>query len=325
MSNQSFKVKNGLTLTPVDLTTLLNPQAGDLACDINDSNKIKRYDAASSSWTEVGSGAAGDVDTLLVQDFDSASLSSFTQTGLALVTTNQLDGRQSARLIHQPLVGAIQSFKETFSVSSKYRGVNMTASLLLRSSASQGNVTIQFRDETNSVDYPSQQLQTNSQEIASLVTNSTTLVSGFSNSVINSLKVGMSVTGSGIPTGTTISSINSTALTITLSQAATASATVSLRFSDLPRTIQLGFQIPENCSSYSYTISALQEADSPETYVDDIVLKNYWLGMSNQGQSGIQVDKITEQNIQLPAGSSTVSATITNFTVDTNTDTGSLS
>jgi hypothetical protein len=306
MSTQSFKVKSGLTLNPTDLTTLTSPQAGDLACDSNDSNKIKRYDAASASWTEVGSGASGDVDTLLVQDFDSASLSSFTQTGLALITTNPLDGRQSARLIHQPLVGAIQSFKQIIDVSPKFRGVNMTASLLLRSSASQGNVTIQFRDETNSVDYPSQQLQTNSQEIASLVTNSTTLVSGFSNSVINSLKVGMSVTGSGIPTGTTIDSINSSALTIVLSQAATASATVSLRFSDLPRTIQLGFQIPANCSSYSYTISALQEAGLPETYVDDIVLKNYWLGMSNQGQSSteIEVPVVTEWTDFTPVWSS---------------------
>lgn len=322
MSNL-FRVKNGLSLTPVDLTTLTNPQAGDLACDINDSNKIKRYDAVSSSWTEVGSGAAGDVDTLLVQDFESATLASFTQTGLELIIVNPIDGKQSARLVHQ--AGSTRSFKQTIAVPPKYRGVNMTASLVLRSSASQGNVTIQFRDETNSIDYPSQQLQTNSQAIASLVTNSTTTVSGFSNSVINTLKVGMTVTGSGIPTGTTIASINSTALTITLSQAATASATVSLRFSDLPRTLQLGFNIPANCLSYSYTISALQESGSPETYIDDIVLKNYWLGMSNHGQSGIQVDKITQQNIQLSAGSSTVSATITNFTVDSNTSTGLLS
>ena len=290
MANQTFKLKSGLTLTPVDLTTLTNPQAGDLACDINDNNKIKRYDADLTVWLEVGSAAAGDVDTLLVQDFDTASLSTFTQTGLTLITTNPLDGRQSARLIHDvPVTGVVRSFKQTIAVPPKFRGVNMTASLTLRSTASQGNVTIQFRDETNSIDYPSQQLQTNSQSIASLVTNSTTLVSGFSNSVINSLKVGMSVTGSGIPTGTTIASINSTALTITLSQAATASATVSLRFSDLPRTIQLGFNIPANCSSYSYIISALQEAGLPETYVDDIVLKNYWLGMSNQGQSTVSL------------------------------------
>jgi hypothetical protein len=65
MSNQSFKVKSGLTLIPVDLTTLTNPQAGDLACDINDSNKIKRYDAGSSTWIEVsgGGGGGGEVNT----------------------------------------------------------------------------------------------------------------------------------------------------------------------------------------------------------------------------------------------------------------------
>lgn len=57
MSNQSFKVKSGLTLTPVDLTTLTNPQSGDIVCDINDSNKLKRWDG--SSWIEVGAGGGG--------------------------------------------------------------------------------------------------------------------------------------------------------------------------------------------------------------------------------------------------------------------------
>lgn len=59
MSNNSFKAKNGLTLIPKDLTTILNPEAGDLACDINDGNKIKRYNSLSSAWEEVGSGAGG--------------------------------------------------------------------------------------------------------------------------------------------------------------------------------------------------------------------------------------------------------------------------
>ncbi len=56
MSDNSFKVRNGLTLTPTDPSTLTNPQAGDLVCDSTDNNKIKRYDDISATWTELGSG-----------------------------------------------------------------------------------------------------------------------------------------------------------------------------------------------------------------------------------------------------------------------------
>jgi hypothetical protein len=276
-------VKQG---TKANLTTYALTASNGQLCFATDSKEM--FQVVDGLLKAVGGGGAADVDALLIQEFDNASLTDFTQVGLGLIENNPLDGTKSARLFHDvlPPTGIVRYFKQTLSVSPKFRGVNMTAALTLRSTASQGNVTIQFRDETNSTDYPAQQLQTNSQAIASLVTTgSSAVVSGFSNSSINSLRVGMSVTGSGVPSGTTIASINTTALTINLSQNATASATVTLRFSDLPRTIQLGFQIPANCSSYSYTISALQEADSPETYVDDIVLKNYWLGMSNQGQS----------------------------------------
>ena len=54
MSNNSFKVKNALTLTPVNPADIPNPQAGDLVCDSTDNNKIKRYDDISATWTELG-------------------------------------------------------------------------------------------------------------------------------------------------------------------------------------------------------------------------------------------------------------------------------
>ena len=58
MSTNSFKIKKGASLQPVDLTTLTNPQAGDIACDINDSNKIKFYDTNTLTWKEMGGGSA---------------------------------------------------------------------------------------------------------------------------------------------------------------------------------------------------------------------------------------------------------------------------
>jgi hypothetical protein len=202
MSNNSFKVKNGLTLTPVDLTTLTTPQAGDLACDINDNNKIKRYDAASASWVEVGSGGVGSLDILFAQDFESASLSSFTQTGLALDTVDPLHGKVSAKLTHDASVN--QSFKEVKAVDRKFRGQAIVMRLNVKSSASAGNVTISVYDETNAASL-----------LSSTQLNLSNDVDGISNAV--------------------------------------------------------SFTIPSTSSSISYTITALPEAGSPVTFIDDIV------------------------------------------------------
>lgn len=147
MSSNSFKVKNSLVLTPKDLSTLISPEAGDLACDINDSNKIKRYDSALAAWIEVGSGSVGGVDIMFVQDFESASLSSFTQTGLSLSQSSPLHGKVSALLTHQAAVN--QSFKQVVAVDPKFRGQLMNLQLNIKSSASAGNVTISVYDETN--------------------------------------------------------------------------------------------------------------------------------------------------------------------------------
>ena len=151
MASNSFKVKNSLVLTPKDLATLTSPEAGDLACDINDSNKIKRYDAASASWVEVGSGGGvGGVDIFFVQDFESASLSSFTQTGLVLSQTDPLKGKVSAVLTHQAAIN--QSFKQVIPVDRKFRGQTMVLRLDAKSNASAGNLVIKITNETASTD-----------------------------------------------------------------------------------------------------------------------------------------------------------------------------
>ncbi len=203
MASNSFKVKNSLVLTPKDLATLVSPEAGDLACDINDSNKIKRYDVNSASWVEVGSGGGvGGTDIFFVQDFESASLSSFTQTGLTLSQTDPLHGRVSALLTHQPAVN--QSFKQIIPVDRKFRGETMTLRLNCKSNAPAGDVTIKIYDETNAANLvASQQLQLSND----------------------------------------------------------ASGAIS----------RVGFTIPETCASISYTITALPEAGSPVTRIDDII------------------------------------------------------
>lgn len=280
--------------------------------------------SSTTQWNVIGGTGSGsavaggvtDPDALLIQNFDTAVVGDFTQTGLAFATTNSLNGAQSALLTH---AASTQSFKQTLSVSPKFRGVNLTASILLRSTAASGNVTILVRDETNAVTLTSQSLQTDSQIVSGLSrTSGSPIISGFSNTVINTLSIGMSVTGTGIPAQTRILSISTTANTITLTANATATlaSSAQISISALPKTLQLGFNVPANCASLSYTISALAETGA-ETYIDDVVFRNYFLGTSVQGQSEIQVPLITTQSsyvnnaTAITAGSSVVGATST--------------
>jgi hypothetical protein len=55
MSNEFFKVKKGLHITPS--TQPADPQIGDLIIDSSDNNKLKRYDG--TAWKEAGGGQGG--------------------------------------------------------------------------------------------------------------------------------------------------------------------------------------------------------------------------------------------------------------------------
>jgi hypothetical protein len=167
----------------------------------------------------IGAGADGDTDTFLIQNFDNATLTDFNQNGLILEAATPISGTTSAKLVHQ--AAGTQYFGQTKAVPEKYRGAAMTIAITAKSGASLGNVTILFRDETNSVDIQAtQQIQ--------------------------------------------------------------AISTVGI--------YQLGFTIPSNCQSYSYTITALPEAGSPVTYIDDISIRSYWVGSSLQGQTQFQMN-----------------------------------
>jgi hypothetical protein len=96
-----------------------------------------------------GSGGVGGVDILFVQDFETAALGDFTQTGLVLSGTNPLKGAISANLVHDDTIN--QSFKETRPVDEKFRNRNITLKLNIKSAASAGNVTLTVVDETNAV------------------------------------------------------------------------------------------------------------------------------------------------------------------------------
>ena len=207
----------------------------------------------------------------LTQTFDTAVLADFTQTGLELVTTPGIRGTKAARLIHQ--AATTYSFKQTKTVDNKFKGKNLTASISIRSTALTANVTLLVRDETNNATLTSQQITTGSGTFTASITNGSANITVADLVAYNNLQVGDSVTGTGIPTGTVV--ISKTAPnTATLSANATVTnASASLKMSALPAIQRFSFNIPDNCASLSYTVSALPEAGLPETYVDDIVIE----------------------------------------------------
>lgn len=278
--------------------------------------------AASGNLTSTSLNAAlaelqGDIDTkavnpsqLVAQIFDLAALTDFTQTGLSLSTANPIKGTKSALLTHQPATS--QSFKQVIAVDRKFRGYNNTLSLVVRSSAASSNLTILVTDETNSATLlASSQITTGQITSAVFNTASSTTVTVTDNSILNQIKIGATITGSGIPANTVVSNVSPTAGTITISNPATATATgVSLKVSVLPSTKTFSFDIPANCASISYTITALQEAGSPESYIDDVQIY-----LTSQAQSSASVTTNTYNATDWTAISAGASVNWTNTTI----------
>lgn len=160
MASNSFKVKNSLVLTPKDLSTLTSPEAGDLACDINDSNKIKRYDALSLSWVEVGSGSSG-LETIfqLVGDdlsqWSSGNNATFLGAGslsgtFQVTTLSPLNGIQSykytqgASSLNDYIVSPIKS------IPIRFRGQTNTISFVFSYTGNTNDIVPVLYDVTNS-------------------------------------------------------------------------------------------------------------------------------------------------------------------------------
>lgn len=282
MAKNSFLIDKSLSFNPT--TAPNNPSEGDMYKDISD-GKVKQY--KNSGWLEIGSGNQNS-DLLLSQDFEQASLSDFTQTGLELVSTSLISGVKTARLIHQP--SSSSSFKEIKNVSNKFRGRNLTLTLFVRSTAQTANLTLTVSNETTPSTILNSQINTNSFSISGGTTSGSAIISNISNSSWNSINIGASITGSGIPTGSIVIDKPSFS-TITISNNATATATATLRISELPSRQSFSFDIPQKCSSISYTVTALQESGLPETYIDDISVELTEVALQNglglHGNSGL--------------------------------------
>lgn len=239
----------------------------------------KEYYCVSNStgaavWKAVASdGGVGGVDIMATDTAENAALTDYTQTGLEILSTPViLHGTKTFRLIHQ--AASTRSFKKVIAVDRKFRGKTIAVELDVVSSALMANLTILFRNETVPGDIgTSQQIQTDSISIGGTTTNASNQLTAISQTDINKLKLGMIITGAGIQSGTTITGISPGTLSATLSQNATAGATITAKISALTTKRKFSFLMPENCASFSWTISALQEAGLPETYLDDILFQ----------------------------------------------------
>jgi hypothetical protein len=250
--------------------------AGTSIVLLNRSSIKLQYNSTSQRWYVIGgsgsgSVGAGNLDILLSQPFDGSSLVDFVQTGLELLDNPNIQGTKTARLTHQP--STIQSFKQIKSVDNKFRGKNVNLELEVRSTAQSGNVTIQFYDESNSQDIGTVETVTTGSELISADTNLNNVLTNISSLDILKIKVGQSITGSGIPAGTIVSDVDTMSLTVTISKNATSSSSEILSISDISRKQIFYFDIPLKCSSLSYTVKALAESDFPETYIDDLVIQ----------------------------------------------------
>lgn len=257
--------------TLANLTTYAATASNGQLCFATDTKTMYQIiDGALTLLT--GTGGVGGVDILATDTAEQANLTDYTQTGLEIISSPIiLHGSKSLRLVHQ--AATTYSFKKIIPVDRKFRGKVMTFEIDNVSSAQMANCTILFKDETNNANIgTSQQIQTNSQTITASTTINTTTLNAISLSDFNKLKLGMLITGPGIPTGTRIDGLNPSTLSATLSQNATSSTSGTKSVSSLTTKRKFSFTIPEGCASLSYTVSALPEANSPESYFDDIIL-----------------------------------------------------
>lgn len=127
MSKNSFKVKKGLTLTPVDPSTIVDPEVGDLIVDSTDNDKFKKYDG--SAFAEV-TGSGGGVNYIENSGFES-DISGWTgDTNLVIsrITSGQLRGDASLQIAKAAADASTQQVYVDFTIDSADLAKKLTIS-----------------------------------------------------------------------------------------------------------------------------------------------------------------------------------------------------
>jgi hypothetical protein len=87
MSDQSFKVKKGLTINPVDPATVTNPEAGDIIIDSTDNNKLKVFSTTSNNFAAISGAGSGTLNLLEDSSFESTATEGSITGGTASLNT----------------------------------------------------------------------------------------------------------------------------------------------------------------------------------------------------------------------------------------------
>ncbi len=117
---------NAVIFNPVDLTTIANPVDGTVACDINDSNTLKKYDLASTSWVNMipsgtcysgsytGNGSNGRLINIGFQPkyVQILSLATNTSEGEGAGSFFKTAGMSGTRAVTQGFTGAISYYTD---------------------------------------------------------------------------------------------------------------------------------------------------------------------------------------------------------------------
>jgi len=106
MSKNSFKVKKGITLNPVDPSEIVNPEAGDLIADSTDDNKLKVYNVG-VGFQEVSKSLNLEITAL---DIDWSTAEVFYKDVSANTTftfSNVQDGKTIIVIVNNTAVGTV--------------------------------------------------------------------------------------------------------------------------------------------------------------------------------------------------------------------------
>ena len=110
IASLGLKLKDDTTiLSGSDNPSITNPSAPNGSIYMSSVHGL--FQRKSGAWVKLAD-AIDAIDTVLVQNFDVAVLSDFTQTGMELISSPHIAGAKTARLIHQ--AASTYSFKQTY-------------------------------------------------------------------------------------------------------------------------------------------------------------------------------------------------------------------
>jgi len=171
VARETYKFRSGITLPPVNPSTLTNPSEGDLVIDSTDSNKLKKY--TSGSWVAVGgSTSMVGINYITNNNFEVNvnGYATYADAASAIPVDGSTGGSPTVtfvRSVSSPLVGTAsglftkdavnrqgEGFSYDFTIDSAYQAKPCTISFLYKVASgtyADNDMTVWIYDVTNAV------------------------------------------------------------------------------------------------------------------------------------------------------------------------------